>query len=124
MLHRDGCPNVQNWRTKEAERLVEVDWQPADGARFETGIIVEAIDRVGLLRDVTEIFSENRTFILGIHTRSNTANNTALLRIDFESPSVVHIENLIRKLHSLEDLLAVHRLGVGAEEPVAPSRIP
>jgi GTP pyrophosphokinase len=124
VLHRDGCPNVANWRAREAERLVEVDWQPSDGARFETGVIIESVDRVGLLRDVTEIFSENRTFILGIHTRSNKGTQTAILRIDFESPSTEHIENLIRKLHSLEDLLSIHRLGVGAEEPTQPSLTP
>jgi len=101
-----------------------VDWQPADGARFETGVIIESVDRVGLLRDVTEIFSENRTFILGIHTRSNKAAGTAILRIDFESSSTEHVQNLIRKLHSLEDLLTIHRLGVGAEEPTQPSLTP
>lgn len=124
VLHREGCPNVANWRAHEAERLVAVDWQPADNARFETGIIIETIDRVGLLRDVTEIFSENRTFILGINTRSNKTSATAILRIDFESSCTEHVATLIKKLHSLEDLLAIHRLGVGAEEPVHPSLTP
>jgi GTP pyrophosphokinase len=124
VLHREGCANVANWRLREAERLVDVDWEAADGARFETGVVIETVDRVGLLRDVTEIFSENRTFILGINTRSDKMKGIAILRIDFESASVDHINNLIRKLHSLEDLLAVHRLGVGAEEPTAPSRTP
>lgn len=124
LLHRDGCPNVANWRAKEVERLVEVDWQPAEGARFETGIVTETLDRVGLLRDVTEIFSENRTFILGIHTRSDKNKGTAILRIDFEASSTEQVDNLIRRLHSLEDLLAVHRLGVGAEEATHPSLNP
>jgi GTP pyrophosphokinase len=104
--------------------LADVDWQPADGQKFETGVIIETLDRVGLLRDVTEIFSESRTFIMGITTRSNKTNNTAIMRIDFESPSVSQVDILTRKLHSLEDLLAVHRLGVGAEEPKEPSRTP
>ena len=124
LLHREGCSNVSNFREREPERLVEIDWQAGDGARFETGIVIETVDRVGLLRDVTEIFSENRTNILGIHTRSNKQAGTALLRIDFESPSVEHINMLLLKLHALDDLLAMHRLGVGAEEPTLPSRTP
>lgn len=124
VLHREGCPNVANWRQREPERLVDVDWEASEGARFETGVIVETLDRVGLLRDVTEIFSENRTFILGIHTRSDKTKGTAILRIDFESSSVDHVDNLIRKLHSLEDLLAIRRLGVGAEEAPAVSVAP
>ena len=124
VLHRDGCPNVVHWRLREPERLIEIDWQAADGARFETGIVIETLDRVGLLRDVTEIFSENRTFILGIHTRSDKNKGTAVLRIDFESSCTDHVAMLIRKLHILEDLLEIHRLGVGAEEPTPPSVTP
>jgi (p)ppGpp synthase/HD superfamily hydrolase len=124
VLHRDGCPNVLNWRNVEPERLVEVDWQAAENSRFETGVIIESLDRVGLLSDVTNIFAENRTFILGIHTRSNKGANTAVLRIDFEAASTEQVASLITKLHALQDLLAVYRLGVGAEEPTEPSRKP
>jgi len=77
-----------------------------------------------LLRDVTEIFSESRTFILGIHTRSDKTKGIAILRIDFESSSVDHVTGIIRKLHTLEDLLSIRRLGVGAEEPTTPSVTP
>ena len=122
VLHREGCVNVSQWRQKEPERLVEVDWQADPTQRFETGVVIETVDRVGLLRDVSEIFSENRTFITGINTRSNVMTNTAVMRIDFESSSLSHMETMIKKLHSLEDLLSIHRLGVGAEEPIPVSR--
>jgi GTP pyrophosphokinase len=124
LLHRDGCPNVQAWREREPERLVEVDWQPDENSKWETGVVIETVDRVGLLRDVTEIFSENRTFILGINTRSNTQNRTAVLRIDFQASCVDYVDRLIRKLHALDDLFVIHRLGVGAEEPKQPSLTP
>jgi len=37
---------------------------------------------------------------------------------------VEHVDALIRKLESLQDMVAVHRLGVGAEERSEPSRTP
>ena len=117
MLHREGCPNVANWRSHEPERLVDIDWQAAEGARFETGILIETLDRVGLLRDVTEILSENRTFIVGINTRSDINKGTATMRIDFTAASTYDVTFIVKKLRSLEDLLSVHRLGVGAGEP-------
>ena len=122
VLHRDGCKNVAYWHENEPERLVDVDWEPDPSQRFETGVVIETVDRVGLLRDVSEIFSENRTFITGINTRSNAITNTAVMRMDFESASLEHVSTMMRKLHSLGDLLAIHRLGVGAEEPQAPTR--
>ncbi|WP_395094291.1 RelA/SpoT family protein [Armatimonas sp.] len=114
ILHREGCPNVAAY---EAERLSPIDWQPSLTERFETGMIIETFDRTGLLRDVTDFFSENKVFILGINTRSDRSKGIAVLRLDFEAPSAEYVEALVRKLHSLEDLLAVHRLGVGAEDP-------
>jgi len=121
ILHREGCPNVSGY---EAERLAPISWQPSEKDRFETGVIIETLDRTGLLRDVTDLFSENRVFILGINTRSDRTKGTAVLRIDFEAASAAYVETLVRKLHSLEDLLAIHRLGVGAEEPKPVERTP
>jgi GTP diphosphokinase / guanosine-3',5'-bis(diphosphate) 3'-diphosphatase len=114
ILHREGCPNVAAY---EAERLSPIDWHPLETERFETGVIIETLDRTGLLRDVTDLFSENKVFILGINTRSDRVKGIAVLRLDFEASSAEAVETLVRKLHSLEDLLAIHRLGVGAEDP-------
>lgn len=122
LLHREGCHEVTNWRKseEEAQRLVAVDWQPSENARFETGVVLESVDRVGLLRDVTEVFSENKTFILSINTKSNVSSGTAILRIDFQASSVEYADTLMRKLRGLEDMLAVYRLGVGADAAPQP----
>ena len=121
VLHREGCKNVAYWHQNEPERLVDVDWEPDPNQKFETGVVIETVDRVGLLRDVSEIFSENRTFITGINTRSNPLTNTAVMRMDFDADSLNHADMMIQKLHSLGDLLSIHRLGVGAEEMKTPT---
>ncbi len=103
---------------------MDVDWGAGDNSKFDTGILLESVDRVGLLRDVTEIFSENRTFIVGIHTSSDKQVGTARMRIDFEASSVDQVQALIRKVENLQDMIAVYRLGVGAEERSEPSPSP
>ena len=126
VLHRDGCPNVANWRRDEAEsqRLVTVRWNPEDNARYNTGLIFETVDRTGLLNDVTNIFAESKTFILGIQTHSNRSKGTATFRIDFDAPSVASVDVLARRLQGVEDLLVIHRIGVGTEELTAPTPNP
>ena len=120
--HREECPNIIQWRDNAAEsqRLVSVDWQPSENSRFETGVVLESVDRMGLLRDVTEVFSEMKTFILSINTKSNVASGTAIMRIDYQSSSTEYTDALIRKLRGLSDMLAVYRLGLGAEESPQP----
>lgn len=121
VLHRDGCTNIANFRQQEPERLQEVDWTA--GGRYATGVIIETLDRTGLLRDVTDVLAGSDTFITGINTYSHRDKGTATLRIDLDSPSLTHLETLIRKLQAIPDLLAVYRLGVGADEIEPPSRI-
>jgi len=121
VLHRDGCTNIANFRLQEPERLQEVDWTA--GGRYATGVIIETLDRTGLLRDVTDVLAGTDTFITGINTYSHRDKGTATLRIDLDSPSLIHLETLIRKLQVIPDLLAVYRLGVGADEIEPPSRL-
>ncbi len=121
VLHRDGCINIAGFRLQEPERLQEVDWTA--GGRYATGVIIETLDRTGLLRDVTDVLAGTDTFITGINTYSHRDKGTATLRIDLDSPSLSHLETLIRKLQTIPDLLAVYRLGVGADEIEPPSRL-
>ena len=121
LLHREGCPNVQQWRSKEPERLIPIDWPVSDSDRFSTGVVIETLDRHGLVRDVTDVVAGTGTFIIGIHTFSHREAGTATLRIDLESPSLDHLDSLIRRLQSIPDLVAVYRLGVAARAMRPPS---
>jgi len=73
------------------------------------------------VRDVTDVVAGTETFIIGIHTFSHREAGTATLRIDLESPSLDHLESLIRRLQSIPDLVAVYRLGVAARAMRPPS---
>lgn len=57
VLHRDGCTNIASFRQQEPERLQEVDWTA--GGRYATGVIIETLDRTGLLRDVTDVLADS-----------------------------------------------------------------
>jgi GTP pyrophosphokinase len=48
-------------RAREPERLIDANWGAAREEVFPVDIIVEAMDRQGLLRDISEIFRERRS---------------------------------------------------------------
>lgn len=116
-LHRTGCPNVTHYQQTEPDRLIEVDWQPKDPTqRYSTEIKVEFADRLGLLEDVGKLFSESKTFIQAIRTRS-LPNHTALMQISFDAADTAHIATMFTRLHRLTDVLSIHRLGAD-DDPV------
>jgi GTP pyrophosphokinase len=116
-LHRRGCPNVLHYQQTEAERLIEVDWQPGKSdERFSTDLKVELTDRIGLLEDIGKLFSEAKTFIQAIRTRS-LPNHTAVMQITFDATDVSHINAIIGRIQRLTDVVDIHRLGAN-EDPV------
>ncbi len=116
-LHRHGCANVAHYQQTEPERLIEIDWKPSDPTqRYSTDIKIELVDRLGLLEDIGKLFSEAKTFIQAIRTRS-LPNHTAVMQISFDAADTDHIAAMITRLQRLTDVVDIHRLGAN-EDPV------
>lgn len=117
-LHRHGCPNVAHYQQTEPDRVIEVDWQPSPdgGERYSTDIKLELTDRLGLLEDIGKLFSEAKTFIQAIRTRS-LPNHTAMMQISFDAVDTAHIAAVMARLQRLTDVMDIHRLGAN-EDPV------
>jgi GTP pyrophosphokinase len=66
-IHRAGCVNL---RTMAPERLIAAQWGDADGGAFPVDIELDATDRTGLLRDVSDTLARERINVLAANTGS------------------------------------------------------
>src|SRR5262249_43800882 len=57
-VHRAACVSLGHLLESQPERLVSVRWSPREGSQFLVAIQVEALDRTGLLSDVTRTLSD------------------------------------------------------------------
>jgi GTP pyrophosphokinase len=72
-VHRTDCSNLREMVAKNGERLIEVEWgQPlaTDAAVYPVDVAVEAADRQGLLRDISEVFAKEKMNVIGVQTQS------------------------------------------------------
>ena len=72
-IHRVDCSNFRELAARNAERLIEVEWGKAraDGAAvYPVDVSVEATDRQGLLRDISEVFAKEKMNVIGVQTQS------------------------------------------------------
>ena len=72
-IHRVDCSNFRELAARHAERLIEVEWGKAgaDGAAvYPVDVSVEAADRQGLLRDISEVFAKEKMNVIGVQTQS------------------------------------------------------
>jgi GTP pyrophosphokinase len=76
-IHRSDCANVGRL---DRARLMPAEWGARDaGASFPADILVEADDRTGLLRDISEVFTRERVNV----TATNTASRDHRARMHF-----------------------------------------
>ena len=107
-VHRDDCKNTVELKL-QPERLMEVSW--ADGAKslFLVQIQVEALDRGGLLSDVTRVLAEHHVNILSASV-STRADRVAISRFVFEmgdSGLLDHLLNAVRRIEAVYDVYRV-----------------
>ena len=72
-VHRRDCPAFRELLAREPERVIDVDWsQPATGhaPAYPVDVAVEAVDRQGLLRDISDVFAREKMNVIGVQTQS------------------------------------------------------
>ena len=71
-VHRGACSNFRDMASKAPERVIEVEWgTPKGGATvYPVDVRIEAADRQGLLRDISDVFAREKTNVIGVQTQS------------------------------------------------------
>ncbi len=74
-VHRSDCSNFREMAARNSERVIDVAWgQPkaatVASAVYPVDVSVEAADRQGLLRDISEVFAREKTNVIGVQTQS------------------------------------------------------
>jgi guanosine-3',5'-bis(diphosphate) 3'-pyrophosphohydrolase len=108
-IHRQDCYNVLN--EEEKDRLVPVQWGETDSL-YPVQIQVQAIDRVGLMRDISTIVAEEKINIAGV---SLTNNNTGSISIFFslEAANLAQLSRLLVKIEGVRGVTNATRIGEG-----------
>ena len=73
-IHRQDCSNFRELNSRNPERVIDVRWGERkagpEAAVYPVDVAVEAIDRQGLLRDISEVFSKEKMNVIGVQTQS------------------------------------------------------
>jgi GTP pyrophosphokinase len=104
-VHRADCHNVLN--EDEKERLVEVEWGTVSKL-YPVNVTIEAWDRVGLLRDITAIISEDRVNMLGVRTIESTDGSVNILAT-LETTGIEQLSRLFSRVEAIRGVRSVER---------------
>ena len=110
-VHQATCHNVQDL-LREPERMIDVEWAPSSKSIFLVQIQVEALDRSGLLSDVTRVLSEHHVNILSA-TVSTSSDRLALSRFVFEMGDTTHLDRVLNAVRRIDAVYDVYRVSAG-----------
>ncbi|MBN9612974.1 MAG: bifunctional (p)ppGpp synthetase/guanosine-3',5'-bis(diphosphate) 3'-pyrophosphohydrolase, partial [Actinobacteria bacterium] len=108
-VHRTDCPNFIALQS-QGDRLIDVEWAPTSKSVFLVQIQVEALDRSGLLSDVTRTLSEHHVNILSASVQTSSSR-LAISRFLFEMANTTHLDhvlNAVRRIEGVYDAYRVH----------------
>jgi GTP pyrophosphokinase len=109
MVHRQDCQNVVNLDASQRDRLMPADWGKTEGeAPFSADLEVVAIDRQGLLRDISEAISRERINVTAVNTLSRGAH--AFMRFTVQVGSADAIMRVLRQVKDVPGVDTARRL--------------
>jgi len=112
-VHRADCANAVSLTADQADRLIDVEWDEESDGHFVVSVVLKALDRPGLLRDVTGVLADHHVNVLATSTSTSGLDRVATMRFDFEMGDPGHLESLLRMLRRVDSVYDVHRVVPG-----------
>jgi GTP pyrophosphokinase len=111
-VHRIDCPDFAHLQRKSPARLIEVQW--TDGGQGDGGVVaypvdvaVEAVDRSGLLRDISDVFAREKLNVVGVQTQS--ARGLAWMTFTIEVADARHVARAMSLVGDVSGVRDVRR---------------
>jgi GTP pyrophosphokinase len=100
-IHRADCANFRHMATSTPDRVIPVAWGKGGAGRealYPVDVAIEAADRQGLLRDISEVFAKERVNVTGVKTQSvkDTRGGTAWMTFTVEVADASRLSQVLR----------------------------
>jgi GTP pyrophosphokinase len=106
-LHRASCANVARIRAREPERLIDAQWGAPRDQLFPVDIVVEASDRQGLLRDISELLAREKINVTAVNTQ--TRQHQARMAFTLEVESIVQLRRALQFARDIPGVFTAER---------------
>jgi GTP pyrophosphokinase len=111
-VHKAECININIRRENEEdrERLTKVSWSESSREFYTATVDVVAVNRNGLLMDISKVIAENNLPIVSNNSR-RLKNGNAVVQFTLEIENVEKLNALMNKLNKIAGVVSVERTG-------------
>ncbi|MDR1662346.1 MAG: bifunctional (p)ppGpp synthetase/guanosine-3',5'-bis(diphosphate) 3'-pyrophosphohydrolase [Azoarcus sp.] len=110
-IHRVDCRDFRHLAERHPERVIVAEWgdqaYDAQQSAFSVDIAVQAMDRQGLLRDISELLLRERINVTAVNTQSK--KSLAYMRFTLEVGGIAQLQNALNLIRSVKGVLEARR---------------
>ncbi|MBA3034603.1 MAG: bifunctional (p)ppGpp synthetase/guanosine-3',5'-bis(diphosphate) 3'-pyrophosphohydrolase [Gammaproteobacteria bacterium] len=106
-VHRIECPNFRNMVARNPERVIDAQWGGKHESIYSCDIYVEATDRQGLLRDISDVLSKEKINVTAVKTQSKVG--VARMAFTVELGSSAQLQRILTVLGEVPGVSSVQR---------------
>nr|WP_246257656.1 bifunctional (p)ppGpp synthetase/guanosine-3',5'-bis(diphosphate) 3'-pyrophosphohydrolase [Pararobbsia alpina] len=111
-IHRRSCASFARLASRAPERVLHTAWsddvlEGRGASVYPVNLAIEASDRQGLLRDISEVFSREKTNVIGVKTM--TQRNAAFMQFTVEVSSAAQLQRVTSLLGEIQGVVRAVR---------------
>jgi len=109
-VHRADCSNFRELAARHEERVIDVAWGSEASPEREVypmDVAIEAADRQGLLRDISDVFTREKTNVIGVQTQS--VKGTAWMTFTVEITDAERLNRVLSIVGAVDGVRSARR---------------
>jgi GTP pyrophosphokinase len=107
--HRRDCATFLRLSAAQPQRVLPVEWGQRGRGGFDSDVLVDAIDRKWLLKDVTNLIAQEDVHVLDIHSEPARGGGRMRLRLRLRVQDFGQLSRLLGKIDGLPGVERTHR---------------
>jgi GTP pyrophosphokinase len=106
-IHRRDCAGILRLPEGRHDRILSAQWGGEKGETFTVDIGLEAYDRQGLLRDISDLFVREKVNVTRVNTLSK--NNIAMMQFSIEITNLEQLSSLLALINQVDNVISAKR---------------
>ncbi|MDR2904191.1 MAG: DUF5913 domain-containing protein, partial [Clostridiales bacterium] len=111
-IHRTDCVNIINLDDLERHRIIDAEWKlpekATEGVSFRADIKVVGDDRLGILVEVSKVFTDEKIDVKTLNAR--TVKDEAIINVGIIIKSKDELDRIMQKLMNIKSVHEVERV--------------
>ncbi|MEW8625173.1 MAG: bifunctional GTP diphosphokinase/guanosine-3',5'-bis pyrophosphate 3'-pyrophosphohydrolase [Candidatus Thiodiazotropha sp.] len=108
VIHRQGCPNLGDYK-KHGHKWIEAEWEADVQGEFATKIKVESGNQRGVLASVASVISQQESNIEHVGSEERDGLSSTLVFV-ITVKNRLHLARIMRQVRSLPSVMRISRL--------------